>query len=257
MINVENITYSYPRAKQPIFKDHSFSLQKGEIMAVLGPNGSGKTTLIKTLLDLLPLDSGTVKINGRRSYVPQETLSPFDYSVREIVVMGVSGQNGLFAAPSKSDFDHTEEALDKVGMLGLIDESFAYLSGGQKQMVLIARALVSNPDVMILDEPTSALDYHNQDKVLQSMAGVARQGKAVIFTTHCPHQALHVSHKVLLVKKFAKSIYGCSKDILNEENLSQLYQLPISRHAMDDEDIIVPSYSRDSRVVSTTSDPKL
>ena len=247
MIEVENISYCYPRAKQPIFEGHSFSLKKGEIMAVLGPNGSGKTTLIKTLLDLLPLRSGTIKITGHRSYVPQETMSPFDYSVREIVVMGASGQNGLFAAPGKSDFKHTEEALQKVGMLELIDDSFAHLSGGQKQMVLIARALVSNPDVMILDEPTSALDYHNQDKVLQSMADVARQGKAVIFTTHCPLQALHVSHKVLLVKKFAKSVYGNSKDILNEENLSQLYQLPISRHAMEGGDIIVPSYSTAAR----------
>ena len=247
MIEVENISYSYPRAKQPIFDGHSFSLQKGEIMAVLGPNGSGKTTLIKTLLNLLPISSGRIQINGHRSYVPQETLSPFDYSVRETVVMGASGQNGLFAAPEKSDFDKTEAALQKVGMLDLVDDSFAHLSGGQKQMVLIARALVSNPDLMILDEPTSALDYHNQDKVLQSMADVARQGKAVIFTTHCPHQALHVSHKVLLVKKIAKSVYGPAKEILNEENLSQLYQLPISRHALQEGDIIVPSYSQQAR----------
>ncbi len=247
MIEVDNISYKYPRAKQSIFEGHSFSLQKGEIMAVLGPNGSGKTTLIKTLLGLLPISSGTIQIEGHRSYVPQETLSPFDYSVREIVVMGASGQNGLFAAPGKRDFEKTEKALEKVGMLDLINDSFAQLSGGQKQMVLIARALVSNPDLMILDEPTSALDYHNQDRVLQSMADVARQGKAVIFTTHCPHQALHVSHKVLLVRKFAKSIYGPAQEILNEGNLSQLYQLPISRHSLQDGDIIVPSYNRNAR----------
>lgn len=243
MIEVKNISYCYPRADQPIFEGHSFSLKAGEIMAVLGPNGSGKTTLIKTLLKLLPIDSGQINIVGQLSYVPQETLSPFDYTVREMVVMGASGQNGLFAAPSKSDYLQTAIALEKVGMRDLIDESFTHLSGGQKQMVLIARALVSNPDVMVLDEPTSALDYHNQDKVLQSMAEVARQGKAVIFTTHCPLQALHVSHKVLLVQKFSDSIYGQTKEILSEENLSNLYQLPISRHTMKDGDIIVPSYN--------------
>jgi len=244
MIEVENISYCYPNVKQPIFEGHYFSLQKGEIMAVLGPNGSGKTTLLKTLLDLLPLRSGKISINGRRSYVPQETLSPFDYSVREIVVMGASGRNGLFAAPSPSDFSQTEAALEKVGMSDQINNSFARLSGGQKQMVLIARALVSNPDVMILDEPTSALDYHNQDKVLQSMAEIASRGKVVIFSTHCPLQALHVSHKVLLVRKTAKGVYGQTKDILTEANLSDLYQLPILRFAAKDGDVIVPSYNK-------------
>lgn len=247
MIEVENISFRYPHAKQPIFEGHRFSLQRGEILAVLGPNGSGKTTLIKTLLGLLPIQTGSIKITGHHSYVPQHTLSPFDYSVREMVVMGASGQNGMFATPGKADYTSTDAALERVGMLDVGSGSFAHLSGGQKQMVLIARALVSNPDVMILDEPTSALDYHNQDKVLQTMADVARQGKAVIFSTHCPLQALHVSHKVLLVRKHAKSVYGTAKEILNEDNLSTLYQLPITRHSMKEGDIIVPRYNKEAR----------
>lgn len=247
MIKVHDISYCYPRAQTPIFEGHSFSLERGEILAILGPNGSGKTTLIKTLLGLLPLNSGSIEIAGHCSYVPQNTLSPFEYSVEEMVIMGASGQNGLFATPTQRDRQQSYEALKQVGMVDFADESFAHLSGGQKQMVLIARALVSNPDLMILDEPTSALDYHNQDKVLQTMASVAKAGKAVIFTTHCPHQALHVSHKVLLVQKYAASICGASNEILNEDHLSKLYQLPIARHNSDTGDIIVPRFSEDAR----------
>lgn len=243
MIKVKNIGYKYPKAKTFIFEGHNFELKAGEILAILGPNGSGKTTLIKSLLGLLPIFEGEIEMNGARSYVPQHTLSPFDYSVSEMVVMGASGQNGLFAEPTKADFKRTDEALEQVGMLDWRDESFSHLSGGQRQMILIARALVSNPDIMILDEPTSALDYRNQDKVLQTMKYVADQGKAVIFSTHCPLQALHISQRVLLVKNNTPSVFGLSKDVLSQENLSKLYQLPIARGRLENSEIIVPLYS--------------
>lgn len=242
MIEVNDLSFRYPRAEQPIFAGHSFKLDRGEIMAVLGPNGSGKTTLIKVLLGLLQADRGRITINGRPSYVPQETQSPFDYSVREIVVMGAAGLSGFFASPGPRDYERTEAVLERVGMIDLIDRSFARLSGGQKQMVLIARALVSNPDMLILDEPTSALDYHNQDKVLRAMCDASRQGKTVIFSTHCPHQALHVSHKVLLVNACTHSLFGDAAEVLSADNLTALYRLPILRRRLGDTDIIVPRY---------------
>jgi len=243
MLRVNDIHFSYEKSQKAIFQGHSFSLKAGEVLAILGPNGSGKTTLLKTLLNILPLDKGTIDIDGTFSYVPQETLSPFDYTVREIVLMGTSSQNGLFAVPKQKDFFKTEEVLKQVGMYHLIDESFSHLSGGQKQMILIARALVSNPDVIMLDEPCSALDYHNQDKVLQAMTKVSKKEKIVIFTTHCPLQALHVSHKVLLVKKDQKSIFGNASDILTDKNLTALYDIRINRHTINDKEIIVPYYS--------------
>lgn len=244
MIEVCDIACRYPGHRQPIFEDYSFSVESGEILAILGPNGSGKTTLIKSLLGLQPVSKGEIAIKGHCSYVPQATLSPFDYSVEEIVMMGASGQNGFFASPTRQDRIKTRKALEQVGMQDVSHQNFAKLSGGQKQMVLIARALVSDPDVMILDEPTSALDYHNQDKVLQTMSLVSQAGKAVIFSTHCPHQALHVSDKVLMVKKHAPGQFGTSEDILSEHHLSRLYQLPIGRHALEDGDIIVPKFSK-------------
>ncbi len=134
-----------------------------------------------------------------------------------------------------------------VGWVGLIIPHFARMITGANHSRLLPVSMLVGAIYIILEEPTSALDYHNQGRVLQSMADAARQGKAVIFTTHCPHQALHVSHKVLLVRKFAKSIYGPAREILNEGNLSQLYQLPIFRHTLQDGYIIVPSYSQNAQ----------
>lgn len=249
MIRVKDIHFSYENSKDEIVQGHSFDLQKGDVLAILGPNGAGKTTLLKTLLKFFPLNKGEINIDGEVAYVPQETSSPFDYSVSEIILMGTSSKNGLFAIPNKNDFIKTKEVLEQVGMSEFIDESFSHLSGGQKQMVLIARALVSNPDIIILDEPTSALDYHNQDKVLEAITNVSRKDKIVIFTTHCPMQALHVSNKVLLVRKFQKSIYGFSKDILTNEYLSKLYEMPIHRHKINDDEIIVPNYNKNSKFI--------
>ncbi len=244
MISVKDIAFSYDKSKEEIFKGYTFSLSKGEILAILGPNGTGKTTLIKTLLNILPLNKGTIEIKGDCSYVPQETLSPFDYSVLEVVLMGASSKNSFFAIPTRDDYIKTKEVLEQLDILDLSDKSFSYLSGGQKQMVLIARALASNPDIIILDEPTSALDYYNQKKVLNTILKVSEQGKVVIFSTHCPMQALYTSHKVLLVQKYQKSIFGTSKDILTQENLSNLYQIQINCYKIENNDIIIPIYSK-------------
>ncbi len=242
MIEVKNISFCYPNSKSPIFEGHNFSLKKSQVLAILGPNGSGKTTLIKTLLKILPISTGTIQHSGRCSYVPQHTASPFDYSVREMTVMGAGGQHGMFSTPQKQDYLRCDEALEKVGMLSFAAKSFTQLSGGQRQMVLIARALVSNPDIMILDEPTSALDYYNQNKVLQTIKELANQGKAVIFSTHCPLQALQVAHQVLLVKKDQQSIFGSASEILTSRLLTDLYQIHIARDHSFPREIIAPIY---------------
>lgn len=251
MLSVKDISFSYKNSKKAIFEGHTFSLKQGEVLAILGTNGSGKTTLLKALLNLLPLDKGEIKIDGTFSYVPQETLSPFDYSVQEMVLMGRSSKNGLFAVPNKIDYEKTKEVLAEVGMLHTLNDSFCNLSGGQKQMILIARALVSNPDIIMLDEPCSALDYNNQDKVLEAISKVSKQGKIVIFTTHCPLQALHVSHKTLLVRKAEASTFGDSNEILNEDSLSSLYKIPIRRYQIQSDNIIVPSYNKNSKIIKT------
>lgn len=240
MIEVEDLGCRYGRAQ--IIQGCSFSIAPGEVMTVLGPNGSGKTTLIKALLGLIPRE-GIVRIKGEMSYVPQSTLSPFDYSVREMVLLGASGRSGLFATPGAGARARTEAALAQVGMTGFAERAFTRLSGGQKQMVLIARALASGPEVMVLDEPTSALDFFNQDKVLQTIGTLGAQGRAVVFSTHCPQQALQVAHKVLLVAPGGGCRFGPAPEILTEAHLSALYRLRILRDRINGTEIIAPCFT--------------
>ncbi len=227
MFKAIDISFSYGSPREAIFQNYSFDVEPGKVMAVLGPNGQGKTTLVKCLLNLLPLNEGDIKFSGHKSYVPQNALTPFDYEVREMVVMGCNRGRGVFAQISKKDYQSADEALDKVGMRSYSKRGFAALSGGQKQMVLIARALASRPDIMILDEPTSALDFKNQNRVLNIMKDIAAQGQSVIFTTHCPHQALYVSDQALIMKSRNDFMTGSAREILTTNNLSSLYGINI------------------------------
>lgn len=240
MIEVEDLGCGYGRAQ--IIQGCSFSIAPGEVMAILGPNGSGKTTLIKALLGLIPRE-GDVRIKGEMSYVPQSTLSPFAYSVREMVLLGASGRGSIFATPGAGARARAEAALAQVGMTEFAERAFTRLSGGQKQMVLIARALASGPDVMVLDEPTSALDYFNQNNVLQTISALGAEGRAVVFSTHCPQQALQVADKVLLVAPGRPCLFGPAPEILTEAHLSALYRLRILRDQIEGIEIIAPCFT--------------
>lgn len=233
MLSAANISFRYKPSLDYVFDNYSFNIKPGEIMAILGPNGRGKTTLIKTLLELLPVNSGSITCVGHRSYVPQNALTPFDYSVREMVVMGCGQNKGLFTHVTKKDYKTADETLEKIGMLHLSEQGFATLSGGQKQMILVARALASKPDTLILDEPTSALDYKNQSCVLNILKQIGKEGKSVIFTTHCPHQALYASNKTMIMESSNKYLYGATKEILVSKNLTKLYGINIHKGSFD------------------------
>ena len=240
-IEVNAGVFSYRRGT-PLLQDISFSVPTGEVLAVLGPNGVGKTTLMKCLLGFLPWESGETRIDGqdirtfrgralwqRVAYVPQARQSPFSYRVEDMVLLGRSPYLGDFSVPGKRDREIAREALEQAGIPHLAEKSCAALSGGELQLVLIARALAAQPDYLILDEPESGLDFRNQLIVLDLITRLSRERKlTVILNTHYPDHALRCSDRALLL--FGGGIYqfGRTGQILNAENMRALFGVDIA-----------------------------
>jgi iron complex transport system ATP-binding protein len=226
LLQVEKGSFYYT-LDTPILQNITFSLEEGEVIAIMGPNGIGKTTLLKCLLGILKWKSGRSIIEGKDTgnarkqigYVPQAHRFSFPYSVRDMVVFGRAKYLSAFASPTIEDYKLADQALDEVGILSLKDKSCNRLSGGQLQMVLIARALVGQPRLLILDEPESHLDFCNQLTILKIIKGLAKEkGIACIMNTHYPNHALDISDKTLLLngKKF---LVGKTNQVLTEENM--------------------------------------
>ena len=189
---------------------------------------AGKTTLLRLLLSLQKGATGTVQLSAPAAYVPQLSGALFNYSVRTMVSLG-----GFVICPVcipvPHDHDITEQAMADLGLTRFADTSFNLLSGGEKQMVMIARALAGEPDILILDEPTSALDLANQDTVLSVLKMLAAErGKTILFTSHYPQHALHIADYSLLLFDGTQAQFGQTPALLTEENLGKLYQLPVS-----------------------------
>ena len=216
-------------------------LAPGEVTCLLGPNGSGKTTLLRTLLGLLPPRDGDVRLEGvaigtlaartrarRIAYVPQAAETPFDFTIREMVGMGRTAHGGLFAAPSKTDREITGQALERLGIAPLAERSVARVSGGERQLALIARALATEAGIVIMDEPTANLDFANQARVLDEIARLRADGRAVLFTTHHPDHALRVADRAILLREGHVLAAGPAGATLNSANLSALYGRPVA-----------------------------
>ena len=174
---------------RPVLSDVSFSVETGDILCILGPNGVGKTTLFKSMLGLLSPLSGTLTLDGEDisrwsnrkkaqyiGYIPQSHTPLFPYTVLQVVVMGRVSRLGLFASPGKGDYAAAEQALEALEILSLRDRIYTELSGGERQMVLIARAIAQQPQVLLMDEPTANLDYGNQARVLSQIRRLAPAG---------------------------------------------------------------------------------
>ena len=180
----------------------SLALEGGEVLALLGPNGGGKTTLLKTLLGLLPPLEGAVILDGadlagmpvrarakRLAFVPQIHVGTFAFSVEEVVLMGRSAWGSVFTPPSRRDREVTRTALARLGIAHLAGRPYTRISGGERQLALIARALAQEPRAILLDEPTASLDFGNQGKVLREIRRLAADGLAIAFSTHDPNHA--------------------------------------------------------------------
>ncbi len=210
-------------------------------MAVLGPNGVGKTTLLKCMTGMLPWESGGSYIDGvplremnngdiwrKIAYVPQSKDSSLSYTALEMTLMGRSARLGLFSQPSDNDITIAQNALDTIGIRDLADKSCSRMSGGEFQLVLIARALCAEPELMILDEPESSLDFKNQLIILDLLKRLSREeGLAVIFNTHYPSNALKTADSALILNRGGVYICGPSGEVINEENMKKAFSVEV------------------------------
>jgi iron complex transport system ATP-binding protein len=213
-----------------VFRGYNASVRRGAVAAVLGPNGRGKTTLLRNLLGVLPPSEGRVAVQGRLAFVPQLFEASFDYTVLDMVLMGRARQIGVFSQPSAQDREVAMRMLERVGQHDLAQRNFSQLSGGQRQLVIFARALAAEADILVLDEPTSSLDLKNQALVLDWIQRLATELRlTVIFTTHHPHHALAVADEVLLMLGEQQLLSGAANDVLSESNLLELYGVPLKR----------------------------
>ena len=219
------------RADRWLFRHLTMTLAPGEAGVVLGPNGAGKTSLMRCILGQAALSSGRLDRPERIGHVPQSLALLFDFSARDIVAMGLARDIGLFSGPGPAEWRKAEAALDRVGMADFARRGFASLSGGEKQLVLTARALVGDNSLLLLDEPTAALDLANQDRVMEVLHDLSADGETtILMSTHDPQHAFDLADRVLFMRGDGTSRFGAADDLLTEEALSGLYGVPIRRH---------------------------
>ncbi|WP_320042082.1 ABC transporter ATP-binding protein [uncultured Desulfobacter sp.] len=237
-LEIDNLSCGYN--KKAALKNISLKISPGEILCLLGPNGVGKTTFLKTILGFLEPIEGEVRIEGKNirswpkkklaryvGYIPQAHASPFPFSVMDIVLMGRAAHIGNFSKPSAHDYREAEESLDKLGILHLRERIYTELSGGERQMVFIARAISQKTHILLMDEPTSSLDFGNQARVLSQINALASTGLSIIMTTHAPDHSFLCSAQVVLICKKNEPRIGNAEDIVTENNLHGAYGVKV------------------------------
>lgn len=229
-------------ASKALIQGLKFRLLPGQVLCVLGPNGAGKTTLFRTLLGLVPPVHGHVTLGGaplphlsraqiaaRLAHVPQALANPFAFTALDVVVMGAAARLGAFARPGAAETASAMAALDRLGIADLAQAEIGRLSGGQRQLVLIARALAQDAAALIMDEPTASLDFANRRQVGQAIRQLAEAGRGIILSSHDPDHAAVLADEVLLMGRTGTVVSGPVDEAMTEANLSRLYGVKIKR----------------------------
>jgi len=237
-LEARNLGFGY-RGRR-VGSEVSLALEAGEVLCLLGPNGSGKTTLFKTLLGLLPVQQGRVLVDGvdlrtkRRgevarsvSYVPQAHAAFFPFTVEEVVLMGRTAHLGVFSSPSRGDREVAKAAIERMRLAHLADAVYTRISGGERQLTLIARALAQDARVIVMDEPTANLDFGNQVRVLEHIQSLARSGIGVLLSTHDPDQAFLCADRVALLHEGRLARLGTPAETITSESLKAIYGVEV------------------------------
>lgn len=235
-IRAERLSFRY--GSQLVLDEISFSLQAGMFCCLLGRNGAGKSTLIRCLLGLDRDYQGTVFVHENKqeeysqrqlaqhlAYIPQIVDCVYEYTVEQFVLMGRAAHLGVFQGPSTKDKSIANQALEKLGIAALAKRSMTNISGGERQLTAIARALAQQSTILVMDEPTSSLDYGNQVRFMVLARELARQGYLILMSCHNPHQARQFADSVIVLENGKISAAGVAEELMTSELISGIYGL--------------------------------
>ena len=252
-MEVKNLSFAY-RGGAPVLSGLDFSVEEGENVYLLGPNGAGKTTLLRCLLGQRGY-TGSVRVAGdelrslspralarRVAYIPQTGESAFDYSARDMVLMGAAAPLRWLSSPGRAEEQSADEALERLGIAGLAGRRFQQLSGGERALVLIARALAQQAKLLLMDEPAASLDFGNRLRVMDEIGKLVSQGYTVLQASHDPDDALRCADRVLILAG-GRAVCGAPREIITAERLEALYGVAVSVETLPDGRAVCVPYS--------------
>jgi iron complex transport system ATP-binding protein len=247
LVRVREATFCY--GQREVLKNIDLDIYRGEVLSILGPNGCGKTTLLRCIGGAAVVSDGQVRVGDvdvrslpapararKVGFLFQDHTPTFPFAVRDIVVMGRAPHLGLFGSPGPADVAMADEALERVGMAHVKERSYTRLSGGERQLVLLARTLAQKPDVILLDEPTAHLDFRNQVLTLRIIRSLAADGMTMVMTTHDPNHALWMGGRAALMKEGRFVAVGPASDVITDESLSMAYDTDVRVFAVPGRD---------------------
>lgn len=245
-ISVEKLSFSY--GKIHVLHDVSFSVDKGNMLCILGPNGVGKSTLFSCILGLRKPEKGSIYVSGKNigklsireraklmAYIPQSHMPSFNYSVYDMVLMGTVSSIGPMSLPGRKQKEAAENVLKKMDIWRLKDREYMKISGGERQLVCIARAMVQGAGVLIMDEPTANLDYGNQIMVQEQLRNLVSDGYTILQSTHNPEQAFLYSDAVLTLYEGKTDAFGRPEDVIKKESMRRLYKADVEIKSLYDD----------------------
>ncbi|MCQ2752459.1 MAG: ABC transporter ATP-binding protein [Coriobacteriales bacterium] len=249
-IKVENLSFSY--GKHEVLHELNFEIKDGMLVNVLGPNGVGKSTLFRCLLGLNKNYSGNIFINEKNlktlntkqkakeiAYIPQSHQPIYDYEVLDVVLMSTTNDLPVLGTPKKEQIHRAYNALEKIGIEKLATRTYTEISGGEQQLVLIARAIAQEANTIIMDEPTSALDYGNTVRVLNAVKALAAEGMSIVQSTHQPDQAFLYSDKTLVIYDKRVRAFGTPKEVVTKDLIGDIYDIDVEVKSLYDDKIRV------------------